>query len=458
MRQTHLTFETFNPSFNLNHCCALICILILSQLCLISCNDAELSRDPAEPQTSIQRDMGRDVRSVDGVLRADMGSNMDEMDAIITSDQDSNHQPSDAEVDLPADLGIQGDVGSLRDLTVSPCVSEEECDDGVECTEDLCNADGVCAHNLEEDTCLIEGVCVTNGEINADNECLICDSNLTSNQWTSREEFACDDGDICTTESFCDKGVCEGVPTDTCCGNGVLEQGETCDGDCLVACPDTGVCSSSSLIGSPETCDVECVTAPIADCVSGDGCCPSECSEASDSDCSTICGNGVVETGELCDGNCPSACFSSSLCSNYHLTGSAQTCDAECVTAPVADCVSGDGCCPSGCTASSDADCDTTDCELRIDIVCNASPLYPPTYRVQALDSELPDGLAPHGYLFHSGNWPDQELLPNWCLSDTGFIPLNARSGCIHATYEIGQCLPLDYPKACETTRCYTCP
>ena len=184
---------------------------------------------------------------------------------------------------------------------------DEECDDGAECTEDLCNIDGICTNDLEDDTCLIEGVCMIDAEINPDNECPVCDSSLTSNQWTSREDFACDDGDICTMESFCDKGVCEGVPAETCCGNGVQELGETCDGDCLDACPAAAeMCSTSVLIGSPETCDVECVTAPVADCVSGDGCCP------------------------------------------------------------------------SGCTASSDTDCDTTDCELRIDIVCSASPLYPP--------------------------------------------------------------------------------
>lgn len=75
------------------------------------------------------------------------------------------------------------------------------------------------------------------------------------------------------------------------------------------------------------------------------------------------CGNGVLEPGELCDpaitegvGACPTSC-SAAACSTVQIVGSAATCDARCVQAPVS-CVNDDGCCPAGCDASTDSDCD----------------------------------------------------------------------------------------------------
>ncbi|WP_050432666.1 choice-of-anchor Q domain-containing protein [Chondromyces crocatus] len=70
------------------------------------------------------------------------------------------------------------------------------------------------------------------------------------------------------------------------CGDGVVEGGETCDGDCPATCPDDGdACTEEVLSGSPETCDVVCAAAPVTACVSGDGCCPAGCSAPEDLDC-----------------------------------------------------------------------------------------------------------------------------------------------------------------------------
>ncbi len=42
------------------------------------------------------------------------------------------------------------------------------------------------------------------------------------------------------------------------------------------------------------------------------------------------CGNGRVDPGETCDGDCPTSCPSEDLCTLGALSGSAETCDAEC--------------------------------------------------------------------------------------------------------------------------------
>lgn len=72
-----------------------------------------------------------------------------------------------------------------------------------------------------------------------------------------------------------------------------------------------------------------------------------------------ICGNGILESSEKCDGNCPSAetCKSSESCLVARLKGDPTKCDATCEMNAIENCVSGDNCCPAGCTYASDTDC-----------------------------------------------------------------------------------------------------
>lgn len=70
------------------------------------------------------------------------------------------------------------------------------------------------------------------------------------------------------------------------CGNGVVEGGELCDGDCPEACEGTpAACEETVLEGSTATCDSVCVRGPITRCATGDGCCGAGCSPVSDGDC-----------------------------------------------------------------------------------------------------------------------------------------------------------------------------
>lgn len=69
------------------------------------------------------------------------------------------------------------------------------------------------------------------------------------------------------------------------CGNGVVEPGEDCDGDCPASCDDDDPCTIDSGTVSPETCSIDCTHEPITVCASGDGCCAAGCDRTSDSDC-----------------------------------------------------------------------------------------------------------------------------------------------------------------------------
>jgi hypothetical protein len=177
----------------------------------------------------------------------------------------------------------------------------------------------------------------------------------------------CKDGDGC-----CPDG-CNILSDKDCpakCGDGVVTSPETCDkaipageqGACSTVCDDGNVCTKDTLTGSAENCDIVCSHQTITQCISGDGCCPANCNKLTDNDCAYRCGDGIVSTGETCDppSSCPTSCDDANKCTIDTLTGSAATCNVNCRHQAVTQCVNGDGCCPSGCSANNDNDCAPT--------------------------------------------------------------------------------------------------
>lgn len=70
------------------------------------------------------------------------------------------------------------------------------------------------------------------------------------------------------------------------CGNGAVEAGEQCDGNCPDSCPDDGnACTLEALSGSAAQCDALCTSTAIMACTPGDGCCPMGCDASMDFDC-----------------------------------------------------------------------------------------------------------------------------------------------------------------------------
>ena len=152
---------------------------------------------------------------------------------------------------------------------------------------------------------------------------------------------------------------------DTLCGNGMVDEGETCDigivagdpGACPTTCDTTEPCETVFLSG--RDCQAHCVVGHITNNIDHDGCCPPGSDRTLDSDCAIQCGNGAVEPGETCDppSSCPTSCDDDDACTIDMMTGSAETCDATCTHEPITSCTNGDGCCPVRCDAVSDSDC-----------------------------------------------------------------------------------------------------
>jgi hypothetical protein len=273
----------------------------------------------------------------------------------------------------------------------------QSCDDGNPCTTDIlsgsvaaCNV--VCTHSAPKTACTNGDACCPAGCSGNDNDChtIECGNGVVDSGETCDGNCpaSCDDGNPCTTDvrtgtaAQCSVQCTHSLVTqcitgDGCvppgctaqndgdgllpahCGNGFVEPGETCDGNCPVSCNDNNTCTTDTLLGNAANCSVLCKNTAITVCdpVLSDKCCAPGCNANNDADCGQVCGNGVKESGETCDpvATCPTACNDGNPCTTDTLQN-AGTCMAQCVST-VAACVSGDGCCSSGCTDSQDADC-----------------------------------------------------------------------------------------------------
>ena len=148
------------------------------------------------------------------------------------------------------------------------------------------------------------------------------------------------------------------------CGNGVVDAGETCDGDCPKSCPAANGCSTSKLTGSATTCDAECMMMEITATIAGDGCCPTGSNASADTDCPAKCGDKILDSNEKCEVGsaelpCPTSCDDADPCTKDVLVGSAAQCTAVCTNTMIVRPMNGDMCCPAGANAETDSDCPT---------------------------------------------------------------------------------------------------
>jgi len=80
-------------------------------------------------------------------------------------------------------------------------------DDGISCTADVCMA-GDCTHPAQPGFCLIDGVCVTNGTMSETEACRICDAEANPAGWSPAEGRACADDFLPCTTDLCHAGDC----------------------------------------------------------------------------------------------------------------------------------------------------------------------------------------------------------------------------------------------------------
>lgn len=257
------------------------------------------------------------------------------------------------------------DVGELCD----PCPTS--CDDGIACTTDTLTGSG-CRATCEYETinlCTPGDSCCPNAcNANLDSDCSAScgDGTVDANETCDGDCEACVAPDTCTTvtqygsannctlecaySSNAQCGLADGCCPPGCssandpdctssCGDGFVDPGETCDGDCPDTCP-TSNCTTAMLVGSAQTCTATCTTTLITMCASGDSCCPAGC-DGMDDDC------GVVPTGGVGD-----PCADQPACQALLMSET-----AICLATQ-------DGYCTQGCTENADcpgdARCDGT--------------------------------------------------------------------------------------------------
>lgn len=279
-----------------------------------------------------------------------------------------------------------------------PTTCPASCDDGDACTADqLLGETAACTARCESapiTSCGAgDGCCPVGCHGGNDADCPAVCGNSYRDPGESCDPptscpTSCDDGDVCTADRLegaaaectahclfdaisacvsgdgCCPAACDHASDADCspdCGNGHIDPNETCDppSSCPTSCDDGDNCTSDTTTGSAANCNVRCNHAPVQVCQGGDGCCPAGCELAADADCAPVCGNSRVDANETCDppASCPASCDDGDACTADRLEGAATECTARCVFEAISACVSGDGCCPTGCRAAQDGDC-----------------------------------------------------------------------------------------------------
>ncbi len=134
------------------------------------------------------------------------------------------------------DGGISdGDAGSggdgLLDAEVpdGACDRPQDCDDKLECTDELCGDAGVCEYFVVQNACAIEDACYEGGTKPEGNPCVKCDPDNDQRAWTHDDGIACDDEELCSHDDSCAGGVCQGKAYT--CDDGLTCTDNSCNGD-----------------------------------------------------------------------------------------------------------------------------------------------------------------------------------------------------------------------------------
>ena len=210
---------------------------------------------------------------------------------------------------------------------VPDCLVNDDCNDDLTCTDDVCNDSNECENTLVADYCLIDGECYAEAAADPANICLVCDIATATDAWTNAANTtACDDGNAGTIDDVCTDGVCAGVVPD-CLVNDDCNDDLTCTDDVCNAsneCENTlmadyclidGVCYANDAVNVGNTCLV-CDSAEATDawsnaddttvCNDGDACTIDDaCLSGMCTGTPKNCDDGVACTQDTCDqGTC----------------------------------------------------------------------------------------------------------------------------------------------------------
>ncbi|MCA9667787.1 MAG: hypothetical protein KC503_19440 [Myxococcales bacterium] len=366
---------------------------------------------------------------------------------------------------------VEGSEQCDTGISSGPGSCPTACDDGQACTTDTLLNGGTCGAQCRFAAITQcrnnDGCCPTGCNAVNDNDCSPtcgngvvegseqCDTAIAAGQ-PGACPTSCSDGSSCTTDALLNGGTCGAqcsfTPITSCanddgccpagcnatndnncsasCGNGVVEPPETCDttiaagqpGACPQTCSDGNACTTDTLLNG-GTCAAQCTFSAITQCRDNDNCCPTGCNNNNDNDCSPSCGNGVVEGTEQCDtaiaagqpGACPTSCSDGSSCTRDVLLN-AGTCGAQCSFPPITSCADGDGCCPTGCNATTDNDCSPS---------CGNGVVEPPELCDTAIAAGQP-GACPTSCSDGQACTSDTLLNAGTCGAQCSFTPITS--------------------------------
>ncbi len=204
------------------------------------------------------------------------------------------------------------------------------CTDGDGCCPSSCDAMSdsdcqmgpVCGDGMVEGDEVCDGDCPMDAAMDCPDPADACTAAIITGEQcqamcATAEITACADDDGCCPMN------CTNADDNDCaaamCGNGMVEPGETCDGDCPTtanSCDDFNACTTDSVMGM--ACQRECAHDPITMCVDGDGCCPMGC-DGMDTDCGDddLCGAPLPPVAEPASVASSIQVASSSCCFDY---------------------------------------------------------------------------------------------------------------------------------------------
>jgi hypothetical protein len=199
--------------------------------------------------------------------------------------------------------------------------SPPNCDDGIPCTVDSCDAGSdSCVHAPNDFTCgdgvFCNGVeicsptqgCITGTPPSCDDglDCTVDACSPASDSCVSTPDHdACSDGLYCNGEEVCSPTTGCGPGIAPSCDDGVACTGDSCDEatDSCVHTPTDAVCNDGQYCNGVETCDAinGCQAGPSVSCDDSVACTVDTCNEGTDS-CNHTPSNPACSDGQFCNG------------------------------------------------------------------------------------------------------------------------------------------------------------
>lgn len=216
----------------------------------------------------------------------------------------SNNASNNASNNDTNNLNDAGNDATPDDIFqgVTRCEADTDCDDGLACTTEACvdqpGQGKICAWEIKANTCLIQGVCHAPGALDPSG-CGTCDP-ATPKAWTGAADgTVCDDSDVCTFNTTCQAGICQG--TDIDCNDGNTCTIDSCNpvSGCMnTAEPDGTTCDDGTACTQDDTCQAGTCNGTALACDDGNPCTDDACDDALG--CTNTNNTAACEDGDPC--------------------------------------------------------------------------------------------------------------------------------------------------------------